>query len=407
MIKKSCFLLTTMLFLLLTTAFAQQPDKGEYKKPQSGFMQKEIMKDITGKEGEVANGKSFAMDFDGKAYPTDPAKYTTVWHNDPVSQGLSGTCWAYSATSFMESEAYLKSDHQVKLSEMFTVYWEYVARAEEFVRTRGNTELGEGSESNAIKRVMSKHGLMPYSAYNGLKEGQKYNNHVKLFTEFKAYLDEVANKNLWDDDVVGKVKEILDNNICTPPETFIYEGKTYTPKSFMEEYLKLRPNDYFSFMSSKKYPYNERHELEEPDNWWHSNEYYNISLDDYIWIIRNALANGYSVSLCGDTSEPGYVKETEVGIVPTFDIPAKYINADSREMRLENGATTDDHCIQIVGVQKIKNQYWYLIKDSGSGGMDGEHRGYRFYSEDYIKLKMINIMVNVEAGRKILDGIIK
>ena len=48
-----------------------------------------------------------------------------------------------------------------------------------------------------------------------------------------------------------------------------------------------------------------------------------------------------------------------------------------------------------------------MIKDSGSGGMDGAHRGYRFYSEDYIKLKMINIMVNVDAARKILDGIIK
>jgi hypothetical protein len=39
--------------------------------------------------------------------------------------------------------------------------------------------------------------------------------------------------------------------------------------------------------------------------------------------------------------------------------------------------------------------------------MDGAHRGYRFYSEDYIKLKMINIMVNVDAARKILDEIIK
>ena len=107
------------LILLLTTAFAQQPDKAKYATSPAGFMQKEIMKDITGKEGEAPNRKSFVMDFDGKSYPTDPAKYTTVWHNEPVSQGLSGTCWAYSATSFIESEAYRKSGHQVKLSEMF------------------------------------------------------------------------------------------------------------------------------------------------------------------------------------------------------------------------------------------------------------------------------------------------
>ena len=58
------------LILLLATAFAQQPDKAKYAASPSGFMQKEIMKDITGKEGDAPNRKSFVMDFDGKSYPT-------------------------------------------------------------------------------------------------------------------------------------------------------------------------------------------------------------------------------------------------------------------------------------------------------------------------------------------------
>lgn len=402
------FLTLSILTLCVSILKAQGSDKGKYEQPKAGFMQKEILKEITGKEAEASKTAEFIMDFDGKRYPTDISKYKSIWHNAPVSQGLTGTCWAYSATSFMESEAYRKSGHEVKLSEMYTVYWEYVARAEEYLRTKGEMVLGEGSESNAIKRVMNQHGLMPYSAYNGLPQGQKFNNHEKMFAEFKAYLfGTLIDKSRSKEKVIADVKEILDKYIGTPPEKFEYEGKTYTPETFMKEYLQLNPNDYFSFMSTLKYPYNEKHELEEPDNWWHSNEYYNIALTDYMWVVRNALENGYSVSLCGDTSEPGYVKEAEVGIIPTFDIPSDFINEYAREMRLKNGCTTDDHCIQIVGYQKVGKTYWYLIKDSGSGGMDGAHRGYRFYSEDYIKLKMINIMVNVDAARKILDGIIK
>ena len=48
-----------------------------------------------------------------------------------------------------------------------------------------------------------------------------------------------------------------------------------------------------------------------------------------------------------------------------------------------------------------------MIKDSGSGGFNGPHKGYRFIHEDYIKLKMMNIMVYKEAGRRVLDNIIK
>jgi bleomycin hydrolase len=149
------------------------------------------------------------------------------------------------------------------------------------------------------------------------------------------------------------------------------------------------------------------HELVEADNWWHAENYYNLPLEQYSDLLKSAISQGYSVCICGDVSEPGYDRWSEVALVPDFDIPSDYINEYSREMRLQNAATTDDHCIHVVGYLEDNNETWYLIKDSGSGGFDGPNKGYRFYHEDYIRLKMMNFLMNYEPANSILDAIIK
>jgi len=393
-------------------AFAQNQDKGEFVKPKAGFYYKTIMRDILGDDNfsipDFGNAKFFMMVFEQRIYPVRISEYHNSYHSLPISQGNSGTCWAYSATSFMESEAYRISNVKVDISEIYTVYWDYVARAQAFVQTEGETYLGEGSEANAIIRVMRNHGMVPFEAYPGLKNGLNYNDHREMFEKMEKYLNSVKMIGNWDEEkVVNEIKEILDKYIGTPPEKFEYDGNLYTPESFMNDYLKLNPGAYFSFMSTMEYNYNEKHELVEPDNWWHCKDYYNISLEDYMYLFQKTIEAGYTISLCGDVSEPGHDKYTEVAVVPDFDIPAEYINENSRQLRLSNGATTDDHCIQVVGYQKVGDTYWYLIKDSGSGAFDGRNKGYRFFHEDYIKLKMMNYMIHVDAARLILDNIIK
>lgn len=404
-----------VILLLVSTvniSFSQNTDTGKFRSYPAGFYQKVIMADINGYVDpslkHYTSEPVFKMDMSEKIFPTNISEYITIYHIEPVSQGNSGTCWAYSATSFMESESYRITKNKTKLSEMYTVYWEYVERAQEFVKTTGETSLGEGSESNAILRIMTNHGMMPYSAFPGLKNRLNYNNHEEFYENYENYLNYVKSNNLWNETVVvDSVKKLLDKYIGTPPNTFEHKGVEYNPQNFMTDCMKLNPRQYFSFMSTKELNYNQKGELVENDNWWHSKDYYNLSLDDYMKVINNAVTDGYSVSLCGDVSEPGYDQYAEVAVIPSFDIPSEYINEDARQMRLSNGTTTDDHCIHIVGYQKVGDDYWYLIKDSGSGGFDGPNKGYRFYHEDFIKLKMMNIMMNVEPARLMLDKIIK
>lgn len=404
--------LITIISIVSTIAYCQNFDKGKFEQYKAGFYYKVIMRDIMGDDEffipDLSDMTFFQMDFDLRNYPVHISEYETIYHSLPVSQGNSGTCWAYSATSFMESEAYRISGVKCDISEIYTVYWDYVDRAKHFVQTKGETYLGEGSESNAIRRIMRDYGMVPYEAYTGLKDEQNYNNHRELFEEMEKYLNSVKMTSNWnEEEVIVNIKKILDEYIGTPPEKFNYEGNMYTPKTFMSDYLNLKPGDYFSFMSTMSVPYNEKHELVEPDNWWHCKDYYNISLDDYMELFHSSIEQGYTISLCGDVSEAGHNQYHEVGVIPTFDIPSEYINEDSRQFRLSNGTTTDDHCIHVVGYQKVGDVYWYLIKDSGSGAFDGRNKGYRFYHEDYIKLKMMNYMIHVDVARPILDNIIK
>ena len=96
-------------------------------------------------------------------------------------------------------------------------------------------------------------------------------------------------------------------------------------------------------------------------------------------------------------SEPGI--DGHAGLpVPSFDIPSQYIDANARIFRFYNHTTTDDHGIHLIGYTTKDGKDWYLIKDSGSGSRNNSiHPGYYFYSDDYVKLKMLGIMVSKSA----------
>ena len=57
---------------------------------------------------------------------------------------------------------------------MWTVYWEYVEKAREYIRTRGTSLFDEGSESEALPRMWERYGVVPESAYPGIcaKDGR-------------------------------------------------------------------------------------------------------------------------------------------------------------------------------------------------------------------------------------------
>ncbi len=348
------------------------------------------------------NARELRFDFSKVVKPSSPESFKQVFHNPPLGQYRTGTCWSFSGTSFVESEIARLTEQKVKLSEMFTVYHEYLEKVRHFVRERGDYELGEGSESNAVLRMIKLYGCVPEEVYDGRNEA-KYHDHSIMVDEITAYLALVNTNNYWDEDeVVNCVKVILNKYLGEPPQTFQYNGKTVTPIQFATEILKINPDDYVSLMSTLEVPFYTQALFDVPDNWWKDSTYYNVPLDEWYAILKSAITKGYSMEIGGDMSEPGDNGAEDAAIIPDFDIPQAYINQDSRELRINNGTTGDEHGIHIVGITKAGGHDWFLIKDSARSRNQGKFEGYLFFRDDYIRLKMLSFMVHKDAIKDIL-----
>lgn len=404
--KKNVILVILGLFIINYTIYSQEIDqhRGKFVESKSEFRE-EMTK--TAEEFKTLKKDPklyFKMDFEGLDLPNNPENFTSYWRNEPVSQGLTGTCWCYSSTSFFESEIYRQYNRKLKLSVMHTVYWETIEKARRFVQERGDSEFSQGSEANATIRIWKKYGVVPYEVYTGLKEGQLYNDHGQMWDEMNTYLKNIKATSNWNEDaVLSTIKSILNNYLGEPPSNFKMDGKNMTPKNYLEKVVRLNLDNYANVLSLMEVPYYTLGEYKVPDNWWHSCEYYNVPLDDFMIALKNAVKIGYTVGIGGDVSEAGIDAHQEVAMVPSFDIPSQYIDENARQFRFSNHSTTDDHGIHVVGYQDRTDGTWFLIKDSGSGGHTGSHAGYYFYHEDYIKLKMMNFIVHKDAIKELLS----
>ena len=114
---------------------------------------------------------------------------------------------------------------------MYTVYWEYTEKTRRFIEERGNSAFGEGSEANAVQRIWKKYGVVPEQAYTGMKPGQIFHDHSKMYAEMNDYLQNIKKLNSWnEEEAISTVKSIMNHYMGLPPEKFIVEGKEYTPK---------------------------------------------------------------------------------------------------------------------------------------------------------------------------------
>jgi bleomycin hydrolase len=335
--------------------------------------------------------------------PASPAVFKQAWHFPPVAQYLTGTCWSFSTTSFYESEVYRLTGQQVRLSPMWTVYWEYVEKMRRFVRERGDSFVDEGSEGNAFQHIWPIYGVVTEEAYPGVLSKDGRYDHSQLIAELHELCRWIKANDCWDEgEVLAMTRVILDKYMGRPPEQVSWEGATYTPQEFLAKVLQLKMDDYVEVMSTLSAPFWTQAEYKVPDNWWHDAHYYNVPLDDWYAAIKGAIQAGYTLAIGGDVTEPGYNGFEDAAVVPSFDIPQAYIDQDSRELRFENHTSQDDHGIHLVGYASVGGRDWFLIKDSARSSRWGKFPGYYFYRDDYVRLKMLTFTAPKEAIKDLL-----
>ena len=114
---------------------------------------------------------------------TPEYEFTTIVENPVTSiknQYRSGTCWCFSALSFIESEILRTKGDTTDLSEMFVVGKSYHDRAEKYVRLDGHLNFAAGSSFGDVLHVIKDYGIVPQDAMPGFNYGTDKPEHNEL-----------------------------------------------------------------------------------------------------------------------------------------------------------------------------------------------------------------------------------
>ncbi len=341
------------------------------------------------------------------------------------NQNRTGTCWSFSALSFMESELIRLGKGKHKLSEMYVVRKAYEDKAENYVRMHGLTNFSQGGAFHDIPHVIKKYGIMPQEAYQGLNYGLDKHNHSEMEAVLKGMLDAVIKNKQGQLTTSWKAafNAVLDQYLGPIPETFSYQGKTYSPMSFAQK-LGLNMNDYVVISSFTHHPFYTHFVVEVPDNWIWATAF-NVPLDEMMQIQKNAVMNGFSIGWAADVSEKGFSFRDGLALVPEdesklksigkdnpyfnnagakkegtpFDSPGpeKSITQTMRQEAFDNYLTTDDHGMHFTGlVTDQKGNEYFIVKNSW-GTDNNDCDGYFYASMPYVALKTISIMLHRDA----------
>ena len=359
--------------------------------------------------------------------PKAPEYEFTVVKENPVTsiknQYRSGTCWCYSALSFIESEILRTKGQEVDLSEMFVVGKSYHDRAVKYVRLDGHLNFAAGSSFGDVLHVIEDYGIVPQEAYSGFNYGTEMPEQNELDAALAGYVRAIAqnpNKKLttaW----VNGFDGILDAYLGEVPATFAVNGTEYTPESYRDA-LGINADDYVNLTSFTHHPFYESFIIEVPDNWrWDSA--YNLPIDELMEVMYHAIDKGYTIAWGSDVSENGFTRDglavmpvekktaaagsdQERWVGKAADQPKEEVRAElpeemviTQEMRqdgYDRKTTTDDHGMHIFGVAKDQNgTKYFMVKNSW--GETGKYNGVWYASDSFVKYKTLNVVVHKDA----------
>ena len=357
--------------------------------------------------------------------------FTTIKENKITSvkdQSRSGTCWNFSTLSYFESEAFKATGKEFDLCESFVCNKTYMERAIQTVRFHGDCQFSQGGSAEDVLQTLKTHGICPQDAmpFPGSLYGDSLNNFNEFFSLLEPYVNAIARNNAKKISNQWKVgfQGILDAYLGKCPEEFTYEGKTYTPKTFVKE-LGLNLDDYVSITSYTHHPFYTSFAVEVQDN-WRFPQSYNLPMDEMMQIIDNAVNLGYTVAWGGDVSEEGFTRnglayaidgdkandlagsdkarwlklssEKRKNIIDSLGVTVPEIvpTQEMRQEHFDNWELTDDHGMLIYGIAKDQNgKEYYLVKNSW--GETGEYKGIWYMTKAYIALNTMDYLVNKNA----------
>ena len=335
--------------------------------------------------------------------PAQDAKTFKTLKENPITsvknQYRSGTCWDFATLGFFESEILRKTGKTYDLCEMFVVNKDYMDCATHYVRMHGYSQISEGGACEDVLEVIRKYGICPEDAMPapGSLTGDSLANFKVFFPELERTVSsivwsegkpEVKNdkpKAHWRD----SVQAVIDRYVGACPESFVHDGKTYTPISFAES-LGLDFDGYLSLTSFTHHPFYEWFVIESPYK-WRLKPSYNIPIEKLMEVLDGALDAGFTVAWGGDVSGD-FLRKEGLAVLPEGTVPTQQM----RQKQWDDWQFTYDHVMLIFGkAVDGEGRPYYMVKNSW--GESGPYQGIWYMSRDYIALNTAYIFLNREA----------
>ena len=354
-------------------------------------------------------------------------EFKTIKENPVTSvknQYRSGTCWCFSALSFVESEILRTKGIETDLSEMFVVGKSYHDRAVKYVRVDGHLNFAAGSSFGDVFHVIKDYGIVPQEAMPGFNYGTDKPEHAELDAALKGYVEAIVknpNKKLstaWVNGFDGIVAAYFGEY----PKGFSVNSVDYTPESY-RDYLGINTDEYVNLTSFTHHPFYSQFALEVCDNWrWDTA--YNLPIDELMEVMYNAIDKGYTIAWGSDVSEKGFTRngiavmpvekeakpaagsDQEKWVGKSTEKAAEEVKSElpeemtiTQEMRqdgYDRKTTTDDHGMHIYGLAQDQNGTNYFIVKN-SWGEAGKYKGIWYASDAFVRYKTLNIVVHKDA----------
>lgn len=301
-----------------------------------------------------------------------------------TDQKNSGRCWLFSTMNILRAEMMQELHlNSFEFSQNYNYFWDMLEKSNMFLETvvafrnRPITDeanlwlfkkpIADGGQFMNAANIIQKYGLVPKTA---MPETYQSENNATLLSLLRTKLREYGLKlrkpNLSDSDI-NKIKEdglkdiyrLLILTLGTPPSSFTYEGKVYTPQSFRATFVHHDlQQDYVMLMNDPTRAYYQVYTVD-----WRRNcydglpwKYINLPMEQLRKIVVRSLRGNAMVYFSCDVDKY-YDRTTGQLNMNAFD----YYSAlgvhfpMNKKERIESCDSFSDHAMAICGVDLNKD----------------------------------------------------
>ncbi|MGZ3697930.1 MAG: C1 family peptidase [Bdellovibrionota bacterium] len=335
------------------------------------------------------------------------ARYTIELKTTPIrNQCQFGDCWIFGTVAQLEQKYLAKTGKITNLSEMHLNSMSLREKALDALETRFG-QLEQGGEYSGAKFLIKKHGLIPESVWKPRIPFDQPPHVNRLMTfldsriaryhqDFALAASKTARAKLLSA-ARKDVLKILEDYTGPIPETFKFEGKTYTPKQFAKRYLNqsdYQPTIEISPKRSETLPPKLRRIANKAGpglyanaDPWMSGASMQIPMDALENMIVEELRQGRSVPLAFEVNDAFLDNRRGIMSLSAFHVPEGF-KPPPRIYRNTFGLAGGGHEVAIVGVDLDKDGRVIKFKIKNSWGKKygdlGFYHMYRDYFEAYV-----------------------